>query len=349
MGSSKNGSSSSLRACFSQNFSLAYLGIACVLVWNQCILYNQRISVDAGPSTVWLSLVRCAFMLILLAIALTAWKGQVKHWVESASVGLMAIASAIELAANISGSPLLQVAQIVCAAIGITWGGGMWIQFFVRLPIMRSFAYASASLALSAVVGIVICFVPDTVSATLGIILPVASYACYTTSMRKLDKDPENPKSDELVRTYTASDLRIPRPTKETGRLAAGLLCFSVALGIARGYPAGEALFLPLAFRVLQFVFVIAAMLVFALWFSRPNGNPSAGALWAVNIAVLTVGIFLGLGKRCAHTLGRRSAFGNQSHPGSHPLASGVRHRQAFAPSSLHGARFLLVPAPVLP
>lgn len=267
---------------------MPWFGIACVLVWNQCILYNQRIGVDAGFTTVLTSGIRCVFMLVLLGIALSPLlKGKLPHWWEVASVACMSCSGIALLASNLTASPLPYWICIICSAVGITWGGGMWIQLYVRFDLRCVFACSTIAMAVSAVAGIVVCYLPWQIASCLGVILPVVSYTCYLRSMDAVDKEAVGESAK-----VPANAKRNP-VNRESLRLFAGIAAFSVALGITRGYPDGSTLLIPEVLRPAQFVVVIAACIIFYSWSMRPSARPKAGTLWACYIALLSLSVFL--------------------------------------------------------
>lgn len=265
------------------------LGVTCILVWNQCVLYNQRISVDAGMTTVVTSAIRCAFTVALLLVALSPlMRGRVPRWVGVGSVACMSVAGVALLASNLFSSQSFMVASVICAAVGVTWGGGMWIVPYAKLGLRSAFACSALAMAASALAGCIVCLLPWTVSACLGIILPVASFACYCRA-----EDAErasSARSEDAVREF---DCTLPRLSSSALRVGLGIAAFSVALGIARGYPDGDALVLPEMLRPVQFLVVLAASGVFLWWSGRPSAKPRAGVLWACYIAVTLLSVFL--------------------------------------------------------
>lgn len=262
------------------------LGVACILVWNQCVLYNQRISVDAGMTTVVTSAIRCAFTVALLLVALgPLMRGRVPRWMGAASVACMCIAGVALLASNLFSSEAFMVASVVCAAVGVTWGGGMWIIPYAQLGLRSAFACSALAMACSALAGCIVCLLPWTVSACLGIILPVASYACYCRAEDASAAIGEGPACE--------FDCSLPRLSPSAVRVGLGIAAFSVALGIARGYPDGSALVLPEVLRPVQFLVVLAAAGAFLWWSGRPAAKPRAGVLWACYIAATLLSVFL--------------------------------------------------------
>lgn len=265
-----------------------WLGIACILVWNQCVLYNQRIGVDAGVTTVVTSGIRCAFALVLLGLALSRFMGgKLPHWWETFSIACMSCSGIALLVGNLVASPVPYWVCIVCSAVGITWGGGMWIQLYVRFDLRCVFACSTIAMGASALAGVVVCYLPWQIASCLGVILPVASYTCYLRSMDELDAG--------KGRKVTQEPGRIPRNpvSREATRLFGGIAAFSVALGITRGYPDGSTLMIPETLRPLQFVIVIVACVAFYRWSMRPTAQPKAGVLWACYITLLSLSVFL--------------------------------------------------------
>lgn len=261
------------------------LGVTCILVWNQCVLYNQRISVDAGMTTVITSAIRCAFIVVLLAIALGPLRGRIPRWVGVASVACMSAAGVALLLSNLFSSEAFMIASVICAAVGVTWGGGMWIVPYARLGLRSAFVCSALAMGLSALAGCIVCLLPWTVSTCLGIILPVVSYACYCRA--------EDAESGQRTAVPADLDCSFPRLSASALRVGLGIAAFSVALGIARGFPDGDALVLPEMLRPVQFLVVLVAAGVFLWWSARPAAKPRAGVLWACYIAATVLSVFL--------------------------------------------------------
>ncbi len=283
-----------LRRCgaLSSTGVLAWLGLSCILIWNQCVLYSQRIGADAGVNTVIISAIRCAFILVLLAFAASPLlKGKLPRWWEIVSIAFMSCAGMSLLADNLIGASFARPACILFSALGITWGGGMWVQIYARLGIRSLFSLSIFAMAFSGVAGVVVCYIPWEMASCLGIILPVASYACYTSVMA----DIEQKRPADLLGTKADSPaLSLARAKIGEGlRMFAGIAAFSLALGIVRGYPDGSILVIPSAMLPAQFVIVVLVCLALLYWSLRPEARPNAGILWACYIAALAMSVFL--------------------------------------------------------
>lgn len=283
-----------LRRCgtLSSTGVLAWFGLSCILVWNQCVLYSQRIGADAGLNTVIVSAIRCAFIVVLLAFAASPLlKGKLPRWWEIASIAFMSCAGLALLADNLIGASFARPICLLFSALGITWGGGMWVQVYVRLCIRSLFSLSIFAMAFSGVAGIVVCYIPWEMAACLGIILPVASYACYT----RVAADIESKRPADLLGPRLASP-EPPLARSKVGeglRVFAGIAAFSLALGIERGYPDGSILVIPSVMLPGQFIIVVLVCCALLYWSLRPKARPNAGILWACYIAALALSVFL--------------------------------------------------------
>lgn len=277
---------------FSSVGVLAWLGLSCILVWNQCVLYNQRIGADAGMNTIVISAIRCMSILVLLAFAMSPLlKGKLPRWWEIASISFMSCAGLALLADNLIGAFLARPACVVFSALGITWGGGMWVQVYARFGIRSLFALSIFAMAFSGIAGVVVCYLPWEMASCLGIILPVASYACYT----RVAFITERERLVEILGSQRDSLPSLSARAKigEVLRIFSGIAAFSLALGIVRGYPDGSILIIPSVMLPMQFIIVVLACFVLLYWSSRSQARPNAGILWACYIGALAVSVFL--------------------------------------------------------
>ncbi len=266
-----------------------YLGLTLIVVWNQIVLYAQRVQVDDGANTVAIGFIRSATILVLMAVvALRRRDTRLPRWWEAASVALMTLSTVLYLLDKGFGMTWLEPLAALACGVGLTWGGGMWMTFYLRLPMGAALFLAIASMGLSSVIGLFVSLLPQEICYCVGIALPMASYVCYRRSLRAVPLPPGPPGHPwQVDAAYDAE----PRSTFV--RILAGIALFSFALGVTRGFPAGVSIELPLYLRVLQHVFVIAVM-GGVLWLTFVRGvRPRVSYAWITLISLMLLGMAL--------------------------------------------------------
>ncbi|MEG2369328.1 MAG: LuxR family transcriptional regulator [Raoultibacter sp.] len=272
------------------HFSFSFLGTAFVLVWIQCILYARYIWVDSGFTTIAINFSRCAFIIILAAFALrSAFSPRAERMLSWISITLMTIASLLFYLQAAYGMTLFVPASI-CAGVGLTWGGGAWIKFYMRLGIREALFCAFSSLALSTLIGVFIGLVAQDIAYFISILLPVMTFVMYLQAQKTLDgrEQTAGPLPSQAVDNIYASE-----PISTVIRLAAGLAFFSFVLGLSRGFPYGPSIELPPLFQIMQHLGV-AGIGCFIIWWVLIRGRGlKFGALWQAQLAALAVGVVL--------------------------------------------------------
>ena len=91
---------------------------------------------------------------------------------ERLSVTAMTLCAACLLAqTEYPDMPLASVAAVL-GALGIAWGGGMWIEFFDRLDEGEALIYAFGCLGISALLGLFLGVLPPVAVFAVGLFMP---------------------------------------------------------------------------------------------------------------------------------------------------------------------------------
>lgn len=275
-------------------FSLSFLGLAAVRVWLQCSVYGLYASTDSGVVTVVTNIARVLVTVaLMLAACRLGFSRRTRERLAWASVACMTAASVLALAAGETGAGWLAWASCALGAVGVVWGGGMWITFYQRLCCAEAVLYAFGSLALSCVAGLALGLVPSTIAALVAAFMPALSLVTFRAAMQALDaRDASvaacaHAPEDVPDRAYDAE----PRAT--FARLLGGVALFSLALGFARGFPFGQAIALPLPFQALHQL-GCAALCAAVVWWTLVRGRSlRLSALWGIPLALLVAGVLL--------------------------------------------------------
>ncbi len=282
------------------SFSLYFLGLLAVRVWLQSAIYDRYLSTDAGFITVVSNVVRVVLIVAMLAIAV--WRGFPERRLSALSVtsiASMTAASVLFLLELESGIEWLLWPACLLAGFGIIWGGGMWMRFYERLAAGEALLCLFLSLAGSCIVGFFLGLIPENVVHLVGILMPVTSLFAYQHAMSALDER-------ELARGGAAGDAGREgerccgdarcydaEPRSTFVRLVAGVALFNLALGLARGFPHGDAIPLPVAYQAVhQFGTCLLCLLV--IWWALVKGRGVRfSTLWIVSISFIIIGVLL--------------------------------------------------------
>ena len=149
-----------LRQAFS-GCTLAFFGLAVVRIWIQCNLYGNYVLSDAGLVSVVINFVRIAFTVLLVAFALRGLLGRrFAKALEWFSVTAMTLGSVLFFLNGTLASDAVLYAACTCAGLGVVWGGGMWMAFYLRLRPRTALLCALGSLALGSLGGFVMGALP---------------------------------------------------------------------------------------------------------------------------------------------------------------------------------------------
>ena len=280
--------------------TLAFFGLAVVRIWIQCNLYGNYVLSDAGLVSVVINFVRIAFTVLLVLCALRGLLGpRFAKALEWFSVTAMTLGSVLFFLNGTLGSDAVLYAACTCAGLGIVWGGGMWMAFYLRLRPKTALLCALGSLALGSLGGLVMGALPRSTCYLVGVFLPTVSYVCFRQSMRTADErgwrqapggissSPACPRFAVVSKAYGAQS------RADFLRLLAGLALFMLVMGVARGFPFGESIALPFGMQLLHQGGVVVLCAVWA-WAVLGRGTVvSSATLWRFEVIAASAGVVL--------------------------------------------------------
>ena len=272
-------------------FSINFLGLVAVRIWIQADLYDRYTSTDSGIVTIAANLLRAALILVLLGIV--AWRGfpdRAQNALTAASAAAMTAASALFLLNTVYPSFQLMASACMLAGFGIVWGGGVWICFYARLEPAEALLYAFLSLAASSFLGLLLGLAPQNVALLVAILMPTLSCIAYRRAQSLLDARGVAPLEDgsagaSAERVYDAE----PRSTFV--RLLAGVALFNLALGVARGFPSGASIELPVPFQALHQLGAAALALGVVAWALVGRRSLKFSSLWNIAVTLIVAGV----------------------------------------------------------
>ena len=176
----------------------------------------------------------------------------------------------------------------VCSGVGLAWGGGMWITFFIRLGLREALLAAFASLALSTVIGIFIGIVEESTAFFVSMLLPMVTLVMYFQAQKTLDE-----RERRGIVAPPPDDVYAAEPRSTIVRLVVGIALFSFVLGVSRGFPFGESIKLSPVFHLVQHLGVTAAGLGIIWWTLVKGRGFKFAVLWQAQLAALAVGVIL--------------------------------------------------------
>lgn len=271
--------------------SLSLLGLVAVRVWIQCVIYGFYQMTDSGEVTVATNLIRVAFIIPLLAVAMSRRpNAKTRRLLSGVSVLAMTLAPVLELL-GMSGETILPqnaTFWLVCSlgGFGVAWGGGMWMLAFERLNPHESFLYTFASVALSALAGLILGFVPVEGGMLLAVFMPAASFIAFERSLRALKDRP----AQETKGEDRSGDVGFKR---SLAKALAGVVLFNFALGVARGFPYGQSLELSVPFQALHQLCSVFLCALFVAWVFLLNKRLASQEMWGVAMLFIAGGVFL--------------------------------------------------------
>ena len=289
---SSGGTSSPTVSLLPPQFTPALLGPAVMLVWTQCMLYARYLWVDAGITTVITNYARCGFIVVLAAFALAGrFTNRFQDGLGKLSVVLMTFASLLFYLTVLVDEPgVLTVIGAICAGIGVTWGEGMWIKAYMRLPAREALFYALVSLGAFSCVGMFIGLVPQHISLLAGMVLPMLAYVMYGRSMGVLDAQEQH---EAPAIPAAADNVYAREPRSSLVRILVGISLFSFVMGVSRGFPYGTSIRIGQGFQMVQHLALIViafATLYRTLYKDKPLHFV---VLWETQLSVMVAGILL--------------------------------------------------------
>lgn len=271
------------------NFSWAFLGLAFIRIWIQCDLYATYEFSDAGFTSVLINLVRVAFtallVLLVLELGFPRLCRKVLSWL---SITTMTLASVLFFINLQMGNETVTYVASVCAGLGIVWGSGMWMGFYLRLQARGALLYTLLSLALGSLGGLLLGFLDAGTGYLISMIMPTISFLTYQRSMQLVEqRGPSYGKLDPPpLDTVYATE-----PKRSFVRLLAGLALFEFVLGITRGFPFGESIALSPLFQVIHQMGVVLLCLG-GIWYVLLRGRFIRSAtLWRFEVILVAASI----------------------------------------------------------
>lgn len=271
------------------------LGLVAIRIWIQCCLYDRYTSTDSGIVTVASNVFRVVVIVVLLVFALRkGFSSRAQTTVGYASIVSMMVSAVLFLSYYQTGTTLFLWAACACAGFGISWGGGMWMCVYVRMQPGEAFLYAFLSLAISSFFGLLVGFLPHSVSYLVAILMPPIALIAYQRAGRILDKRTSEEKAPAYGITDSGHDTIYSKEPKSTFiRLIVGIALFNVALGIARGFPHGESISLPLEFQVIHQLGVVAICAFLLWWTLGKRKSTRFSSLWNMSVGLIAIGVLL--------------------------------------------------------
>lgn len=274
-------------------FSINFLGLVAVRIWIQADLYDRYTSTDSGIITIAANLLRAMLILIMLAIiARRGFSVKAQSALSLVSAAAMTAASALFLLESVYPSQTLVAAACAFAGFGIIWGGGMWMSFYVRLRPAEALLYAFLSLAASSFLGLFLGIVPENVALLVAILMPTLSCIAFRRAQALLDAREGREEPLEHGERGDAADRAYDREPRTTFvRLLAGVALFNLALGVARGFPSGASIELPLAFQALHQFGAAALSLGVIGWALVRGRSLRFSSLWNIAVTLVVAGV----------------------------------------------------------
>ena len=280
--------------------TLAFFGLAVVRIWIQCNLYGNYVLSDAGLVSIVINFVRIVFTVLLVVFALRGLLGRrFAKALEWFSVTAMTLGSVLFFLNGTLDSDAVLYAACTCVGLGIVWGGGMWMAFFLRLRPRTALLCALGSLALGSLGGFVMGALPRSTCYLVGVFLPTVSYGGFGRAMREAVErgGPQAPgggsSSRECPEFAIASKAYGAESRVDFLRLLAGLALFMLVMGVSRGFPFGESIALPLGMQLLHQGGVVVLCGVWA-WAALCRGRAvSSATLWRFEVVAASAGVVL--------------------------------------------------------
>ncbi len=268
-------------------FSINFLGLVAVRIWIQADLYDRYTSTDSGIITIAANLLRAVLILVMLAvIARRGFSRKAQNALGLVSAAAMTAASALFLLESVYPSQALVATACALAGFGIIWGGGMWMGFYVRLRPAEALLYAFLSLAASSFFGLFLGMVPENVALLTAILMPTLSCIAFRRAQALLDA-----RADGSEAGSASEPVYDREPHSTFVRLLAGVALFNLALGIARGFPSGASIELPLAFQALHQFGAAALSLGVIGWTLVRGRSLRFSSLWNIAVTLIAAGV----------------------------------------------------------
>lgn len=269
---------------------LCLFGLIPVRIWTQTMIYDRYFFTDYGVNSLFINFLRAAFIVVFIALSLRAFTVNERLWKQTLflSVACATVAVVLQILPGPMG-PVWNIIQICTGAFGIIWMGGCWMCIYARLPLSRSVCIILASLALSALAGLILSYTPRTFALMISLFAPTLSLVMWLQSYELV-------KQNNHVTWDAVKPLTVIFQTKYFGfsfvRIAVGIMLFSLTIGMARGFPSGEPLELGTIGMCLHQVGVIVfAVSTVAVLVARKK--LSTASLWRFLISLVLLSLLL--------------------------------------------------------
>lgn len=273
---------------YAPRFSACFFGLIAVRIWIQCCLYDRYSATDFGMLTIVGNGARIILIVVLIfAASRQGFSNRAQKALSWFSVTAMTLASVLYLLQTEMPSLPLSMTACVLGGLGIVWGGGLWIRFFARLEPGEALIYTFAALGLSSLAGLVIGLFPLQVAYSISIFMPTLSLVSYWQAMHRLDERRESvpePLPDALYDS---------EPKSVVARLLIGVGLLEFALGIARGFPFGESILLPLPFQVFHQLGALALSIGMIWWVLVCGRGLRFSSVWRLQVLLMVAGVIM--------------------------------------------------------
>lgn len=273
-----------------RDFSWAFLGLAAIRIWIQCTIYDRYAFTDAGLTSVVINASRVILTAIVVLLVLKwGFPRNARRVLSWFSVSAMTLSSVLFLVDAQLHPGAFDALACILGGCGLVWGGGQWMEFYLRLSPDESFFYALVSLALGSLGGMVLGYLPERVGAMVSVVMPTVSFAMLAWSLRltqnrlkegELDPAPVDTRYDD-------------EPASTWVRLLLGLAFIEFAIGIARGFPHGTSFELAPVFQTLHQVGVVGLSFAGLYIVLVRDRFIRYSTLWRFMLVLVAVGIML--------------------------------------------------------
>lgn len=251
---------------FFPRFCWGFLGLAFVRLWLQYHIYDLYFSVDLDELSIASKLFRGVIILMLTVIlyhtSLSAKFEVAWRWLSFGLMTLAGIFFFIHVHAFPSNSLFGPIGAYL-GALGVIWGGGMWIMLFSRMPVGEAFLYIIANLGLGSLLGFFFGFLPDPAVRIVVLFIPVVIFLSYQQAMRVVTS-----RNDVVEIGVQQDTIYDSEPKRSFVILLCGMALFVFTIGIAQGFPSGDNIsFSPLlqAAHQLSIVIITGALIFWVL------------------------------------------------------------------------------------
>lgn len=275
-----NRTGSALERAFGGAAFACFLGLAATRVWLQCNLFGLYVQSDLGVDTMVNQLsYGFTFLVGALCVLVKRPRPQTERAIALVAVVLMTLcaAAALILPPGADGRLPLDVAAGIAGALG----GAMWAMAYVRIDTRLAVPYCFASLALGSIAGWALSFATHEAAALVSIAMPALAFLCWQRA------------SAVPADTARCTPCYDREPATTYIYVFGGLVVFSFALGISRGYPAGEPVFLVPGLRAVHQWGVVAVSLALIWWSAFKRRQISFSLLWRIEICLVAAGVVI--------------------------------------------------------